>query len=123
MKPANEQEEFIYDFLLGIGNLDAISLETGSYTTLLKAIIPKKTLTFAQLFRILVIALWAWKRETDKSLLGIESTNRQNNSLEIIAALINGIVLGMSEAKELLGSPYLPHCKHLAHEYFLHTQQ
>ena len=111
VKPTNESEEFIYDFLLGVGNLDNISMETASYTSLLKTMIPKKSITFAQLFRTLVIGLYAWKREADKTLLGIESTNRENNSLEILAALLNGIVSGMSEAKELLTSPFLAHCE------------
>jgi len=122
VKPANEQEQLIYDFLLGVGNLDAITMETDSYTILLKILLPKKALSFSQLFRVLVIALYAWRREADKGFLGIESTNREYNALEIIAAILNGIIAGMTDAAELLTSIYLPHRECLISLYLYYAK-
>lgn len=101
----------MHAFLLGIGQLDSLSLPTTTYTSHLKQILIKKSLTFHHLFRILVIALWVWKRESDKRTKQIEPTNEENNALEIIAALLNALIGALIEFPELSTARYMPHCE------------
>ena len=68
-------------------------------------------LTFSQLFRIIAVALWAYKRESDKKLIGIERNN-EAMALLLIVNLLNGITAtGCVELKTVADFVALSHCK------------
>lgn len=109
MQTGDKLEDFLCQFVVCTGCPQSSHAQPSSFVTLISPLITMGKISSTLLTRIIVVALWAWKRESDKTLLGIDTC--EGYTLEIVASLVNSLLIAVIGFPNPTDFYALAHCK------------